>query len=489
MRRLSRAPMSRIVATSLFAVLLPVLALAGSGAAAPARDRAAGQPLQRVVPRAAAASGPVNTASPVVSGKPQVGQTLTTSTGTWTSSTPIAYSYQWRRCNAVGSDCPTTIAGATGKTYVLTAADAGHSLRSVVVAKNASGSGSAVSAPTAVVAASDSPANSAAPVVSGTAQEGQTLTTSDGKWSSPTPLTFSYQWRRCDALGGNCPTTIAGATGKTYILKAADVDHSLRSVVIAKNDSGSGSALSAPTPAVTALSDPVVVAAPIVSGTIQEGQALTTSNGSWTSTTPIAYSYQWRRCNTLGSDCPTTIAGATGKTYILTAADVGHSLRSVVVAKNASGSSSAVSSPTGVVSAIAPAAPGGAIRLPNGKISIPAGSVSKPQRLVVDQIQFFPRRIRSQQEPLTARFHVSDTRGDVIRGALVYAVGVPFDRLSAEPEARTGTDGWVTIGFRVLPTFSLRSGNLVVIFVRARKPGDNLLAGVSTRRLVAVRVG
>jgi hypothetical protein len=40
----------------------------------------------------------------------------------------------------------------------------------------------------------------------------------------------------------------------------------------------------------------------------------------------------------------------------------------------------------------------------------------------------------------------------------------------------------------VLPTFQLRSGNLVVIFVRARRPGDNILAGVSTRRLVSVRV-
>ena len=74
-------------------------------------------------------------------------------------------------------------------------------------------------------------------------------------------------------------------------------------------------------------------------------------------------------------------------------------------------------------------------------------------------------------------------------GALVYAVGVPFDRLSKGGEVATDGSGWATITFRILPTFELRHGNLVVIFVRARKSGENLLAGVSTRRLVSVRVG
>jgi hypothetical protein len=34
----------------------------------------------------------------------------------------------------------------------------------------------------------------------------------------------------------------------------------------------------------------------------------------------------------------------------------------------------------------------------------------------------------------------------------------------------------------------LRNGYFIVMFVRARKQGDQLLAGVSTRRLVQVRV-
>ena len=86
------------------------------------------------------------------------------------------------------------------------------------------------------------------------------------------------------------------------------------------------------------------------------------------------------------------------------------------------------------------------------------------------------------------RFHVATTSGACVSGALVYAVGVPFDRLSKESEVQTDSDGWATITFQVLPTFKLRSGNLVVVFVRARKGGENVLAGVSNRRLVSVRV-
>lgn len=43
---------------------------------------------------------------------------------------------------------------------------------------------------------------------------------------------YTYQWRRCDAHGGNC-ADIAGATSDTYLLTAADVGFSLR--VVASN--------------------------------------------------------------------------------------------------------------------------------------------------------------------------------------------------------------------------------------------------------------
>lgn len=70
------------------------------------------------------------------------------------------------------------------------------------------------------------------PVVSGTAQVGSTLTTTHGTWTSDDPLTYDYQWRRCDAAGVNC-SNIPGATSTAYVLTSSDLGHTLRSRVTA----------------------------------------------------------------------------------------------------------------------------------------------------------------------------------------------------------------------------------------------------------------
>jgi hypothetical protein len=105
---------------------------------------------------------------------------------------------------------------------------------------------------------------------------------------------------------------------------------------------------------------------------------------------------------------------------------------------------------------------------------------------VVDRVSFTPNPVRSRRTEITARFRVSDTRGFVVRGALVFVRSTPL-LTSTPPEQATGQDGFVS--FRLFPraNFPLRSGFNVQFFVRARKPGDNVLAGVSTRRLVQVR--
>jgi hypothetical protein len=98
---------------------------------------------------------------------------------------------------------------------------------------------------------------------------------------------------------------------------------------------------------------PANTAAPAISGTAQQGQALTATNGSWSGTTPISYSYQWRRCDTAGNTC-SNISGATGQTYLLASADVGTTIRVVVTASNSAGNSSATSAQTATVQATSP---------------------------------------------------------------------------------------------------------------------------------------
>jgi hypothetical protein len=88
---------------------------------------------------------------------------------------------------------------------------------------------------------------------------------------------------------------------------------------------------------------------PSVTGKAVVGEELTASNGTWTGGVD-SYSYQWQRCT--GAMVCTNVDGATAKTYGVRTADVGSSLRVMVTAHNASGSSAATASDaTAVVTA------------------------------------------------------------------------------------------------------------------------------------------
>ena len=80
-------------------------------------------------------------------------------------------------------------------------------------------------------AAPAAPANTAVPAVSGTAQQGDTLTTSNGSWSG-SPTSYAYAWEDCNSSGGSC-VRISGETSSSYTLQASDVGSTIRSVVTA----------------------------------------------------------------------------------------------------------------------------------------------------------------------------------------------------------------------------------------------------------------
>ena len=94
-------------------------------------------------------SAPVSTTAPMVTGSPASGQTLSTDGGSWDNA-PFTRSYQWQDCDGSGTGC-TSITGATSRTYTVTDADRGHTLRVVVTATNGGGPSATGSAATTQV--------------------------------------------------------------------------------------------------------------------------------------------------------------------------------------------------------------------------------------------------------------------------------------------------------------------------------------------------
>ncbi len=228
---------------------------------------------------------------------------------------------------------------------------------------------------------------------------------------------------------------------------------------------------------------PVNTVAPTISGTPVEGQILTANKGVW-GTTPSTYSYQWQRCDTSGNACA-VINTTAAETYRLLPADVGKTVRVRVTAKNSDGEAAVTSGQTPVIKS---AGPVGAIKLPNGETSVPVTSVSLAagQRLVVADVKFNPNPVRVfSKSPFTIRVKIKDSRGYVVRGALVFVRSTP-EVSSTPPEQLTQQDGWVTLTTVPQVDFPTNPAYNVQFFVRARKNGEDVLGGVSARSLVQV---
>ena len=310
---------------------------------------------------ARSAAAPSNQSPPSISGAAVVGETLTASTGSWTGTPTITFTYAWQRCNGAGASC--TPIGASGNTYVVGGADEGNTLRVEVTGTNGEGSAIAVSAATAVVTQPTAPVNTAEPVVSGSPVEGSSVSTTTGTWTGVGTITYAYQWVRCGADGGlpdgsNCPS-ISGATSSSYTLTADDIDHRLRVQVTASNAAGSTTAASNATALVTqstTTGPPRNTVEPSISGTFIQGRLLFASVGTWSGATPITYTYQWVRCGADGgagdgSNC-TFISGGTSSSYILTSDDVGSRMRIRVTASNSLAVETAASNASATVAAV-----------------------------------------------------------------------------------------------------------------------------------------
>jgi hypothetical protein len=361
-----------------------------------------------------APSPPSNTGLPSITGSAVQGQTLTAQNGTWSNS-PTGFAYQWQQCDGSGSGCG-DIGGSTSQSYVVQAADVSHTLRVVVTASNAGGSTPATSPATAVVQAvlptlgrtsvgafrntggagyldTSGPytlaSSSSLVKLSGYLQGGSSAqpmravvyADSAGRPGALVAVSVEVTVQAGAVTGwvdfpvSGSPVLAAGKYWLGYWYGASSAQEFYDTVsgggryapaVYSSTGSPPGSwpaggsgdsiafSLYATLGSVTPPSPPGNTGLPVVSGQAVQGQTLSASQGSW-SNSPTGFAYQWQRCDSSGNGCQ-PVAGATASTYLLQGADVASTLRVVVTASNAGGSTPATSTQTAVVQAPAPPA-------------------------------------------------------------------------------------------------------------------------------------
>ena len=312
-----------------------------------------------VVTVAGSINPPVDTVAPTITlptGEtvPQLGDILFASVGTWSGTFPITFTYQWTMCEPADPlDGPCFgIPGATLSFFTVPASLYGMRIRVRITATNAAGSASLSSASTGIVTAT-APSLSVTPPIAGGNTVGQTVSVTTGIWTGSQPITFAYQWDRCDPVGDltSC-VQIPQATTSSYVPVPADIGFSLRVYITATNTVGSATGFTNHTYPIVDRQHfaPSAAGAPAITGTVGLGLPLSGDIGSFNGDTPIATSFVWQRCDATGAACK-TIAGAKKLTYKPTATDFGSTLRILVTATNAYGK---LQSPSPVTSPVSP---------------------------------------------------------------------------------------------------------------------------------------
>ena len=177
---------------------------------------------------------------PTISGRAQVGQTLTADTsgiGDADGLASVSYTYQW-----LADD--TGIDGATSSTYTLQSSDNGKAIKvRVNFTDDAGNAESLTSAGTSAVATKANIPASGLPAISGTARVGYTLAADTSGIADADGLSrfpYAYQWIRSN---GGADADIADATESTYALTDDDAGKTVKVRVTFNDDKGNGETL------------------------------------------------------------------------------------------------------------------------------------------------------------------------------------------------------------------------------------------------------
>ena len=273
------------------------------------------------------------TGSPLITGTPQVGQSLYASIGgimDADGTSNIVVSYQWIR---VDGATETDIQGATITPYTPVAGDVGKQIKVrgsfTDDAGNPESRTSAATQAVLAAAGANTPATGS-PLITGTPQVGQSLYASIGgimDADGTSNIVVSYQWIRVD---GATETDIQGATITPYTPVAGDVGKQIKVRLSFTDDAGNPeSRTSAATQAVLAAAgaNTPATGSPLITGTPQVGQSLYASIGGIMDadgTSNIVVSYQWIRVD---GATETDIQGATITPYTPVAGDVGKQIK------------------------------------------------------------------------------------------------------------------------------------------------------------------
>lgn len=149
---------------------------------------------------------------------------------------------------------------------------------------------------------------------------------------------YAFREVRADGTGGNTGTVIynrglvtgprrPGGRNEDFDLEIFTLAFQQEEIVVAPLSGGNA---------------PVLTVAPAITGTAQDGQTLTSDNGTFTGDATITYEYQWFRGGT-------AISGATSSTYDVVTADVGFVISVRVTAINDAGTAFGFSAPTSTV--------------------------------------------------------------------------------------------------------------------------------------------
>jgi M6 family metalloprotease-like protein len=220
--------------------------------------------------------------------------------------------YQWFRAPASTSS-QSAIAGATGKTYTLTADDEGKYI-CVRVCRVGFYTGEGFSSlvgplkPNKLASVDVDGANS--PVTGFTLTSGAVKT-----FSGATVVLVGYQWKSADRADGTY-TNIPGATKKSYMIRTEDAGKYIKLEVSTNTSGYYGTAASKAI-------GPIKVSLTglgAICGTLQVGSTLTAGDPE-----PIGatVSYSWWRMDSKNMSGYTQISGAKERTYTLTGADSG----------------------------------------------------------------------------------------------------------------------------------------------------------------------